>query len=190
MPCIMYKRNTPWIHRFPLWPRFKVRWPWQGHIWSWQFKTDCKKNQEHIAKWNTWHTCSTVHTLPQKKCNFPWCISLETECTWCIMGSGGSPLEKKIQKWYQIASEFLKYILVMQKNIKIYPLSVKDIILPPLNPKFPTADSNDHSLSSSYKFQSSIKTCAITHRGPLYFDAFHIIVQKTVLNTTFTEYPE
>ncbi len=54
------KRNAPWINWLPLWPKVKVKWPRLG------FKT---------------LQSSSIYTLPQKKRNFPRCISSENECS-------------------------------------------------------------------------------------------------------------
>ncbi len=43
------KRNAPWIHWLPLWPRVKVNCPQQGHIWSWEFETCRKKSFSKIS---------------------------------------------------------------------------------------------------------------------------------------------
>ncbi len=53
-------------------PVTQVGWLQKGHILSWEIKTGRKK--PHTLK------NSSICTVPQKKHNFPWCVSFETEC--------------------------------------------------------------------------------------------------------------
>ncbi len=43
------KRNAPWIHWLPLWPRLKVKWPRQDHIWYREFETGREKPHSKMS---------------------------------------------------------------------------------------------------------------------------------------------
>ncbi len=60
------KRNAPWIHWLPLWPRVKVKCPRQGSIWS--------LSPTAQTKWKALQS-SSIFTLLKRKRNFSWCVS-------------------------------------------------------------------------------------------------------------------
>ena len=43
LSTLSLKRNAPWIHWLPIWPRVKVKWPQLDHILSQDFETGRKK---------------------------------------------------------------------------------------------------------------------------------------------------
>ncbi len=97
MCTLSLKRNAPWIHWLPLWPRVKVKWPRKGHILSHKFETGRRKPRSKIS-----NACLDILKTPRvcyilefvkllkshcNQCKFgifsKWCISLGQE--WMVL---------------------------------------------------------------------------------------------------------
>ncbi len=76
------KRNAPWIHRLPLWPRIKVKWPRNGYIWSWEFKTGRKKPHSKISNGSP-----EILKTPKACRDLDFVKMLKSYCNWCKFGN-------------------------------------------------------------------------------------------------------